>query len=58
MFNAELLTKSAKATMEIKRLRCLSLEIFKTVENLNPYYMKEIISKTTNLTHNPPGHKL
>ena len=37
--------------MEIKCLRCLALEIFKTVNNLNPYYMKEILSKTTNLTH-------
>ena len=48
---AELLKKSDKATMEIKRLRCLALEIFKTVNNLNPYYMKEIFSKTTNRTH-------
>ena len=39
--------------MEIKRLRCLALEIFKTVNNLNPYYMKEIFSKVTNLTHRP-----
>ena len=39
--------------MEIKLLRCLALEIFKTVNNLNPYYMKEIFSKTTNLTHSP-----
>ena len=39
--------------MEIKRLRCLALEIFKTVNNLNPYYMKKIFSKTTNLTHRP-----
>ena len=39
--------------MEIKRLRCLALEIFKTVNNLNPYYMKEIFSKTINLTHRP-----
>ena len=37
--------------MEIKRLRCLALEIFKTLNNLNPYYMKEMFSKTTNLTH-------
>ena len=28
---AELLRKSGKTTMEIKRLRCLALEIFKTV---------------------------
>ena len=39
--------------MEIKRLRCLALEIFKTVNNLNPYYKKEIFSKTANLTHTP-----
>ena len=42
-----------KATMEIKRLRCLALEILKSVNNLNPYYMKEIFSKTTSLTHRP-----
>ena len=39
--------------MEIKHLRCLALEIFKTVNNLNPYYMKEIFSKATSLTHRP-----
>ena len=53
----ELLKKSGKATTEIKRLRSLALEIFKTMNNLNPYYMKEILSKTTNLTHRL-GHKL
>ena len=37
--------------MEMKRLRCLALEIFKTVNNLNPYFKKKIFSKTTNLTH-------
>ena len=39
--------------MEIKRLQCLALKIFKTVYNLNLYYMKEIFSKSTNLTHRP-----
>ena len=39
--------------MEIIRLRCVALEIFKTVINPHPYYMKEILSKTTNLTHRP-----
>ena len=39
--------------MEIKRLQCLALEIFKTVNNLNPYYMNEIFSKTANLTQRP-----
>ena len=46
-------TKSGKATMEIKLLRCLALELFKTESKLNPYYMKEIFSTTTNLTHRP-----
>ena len=39
--------------MEIKCLRCLAVGIFKTVNNLIPYYMKEILSKTTNLRHRP-----
>ena len=30
-------------------------EIFKTVNDLNPYYMNEILSKTTNLTDRPLG---
>ena len=46
-------TKSGKATMEIKRLRCLALELIKTESKLNSYYMKEIFSTTTNLTHRP-----
>ena len=46
----ELLKKSEKAVMEIKHLTCLTLEIFKTVNDLNLYYMKEIFSKRTNLT--------
>ena len=50
---AEIFKKSGKATMEIKRLQCLALETFKTVNNLNPYYMNEILSKITNLTHRP-----
>ena len=39
--------------MEVKRLRTLALEILKTLNNLNPDYMKEIFFKTTNLTHRP-----
>ena len=37
-----LLRKSGKVTMEIKRLRVLPIEIFKTVNNLNPNYMNDI----------------
>ena len=48
---SELLNKSGKPSMEVKRLRTLALEIFKTFNNLNPDYMKEIFFKITNLTH-------
>ena len=30
--------------MEIMRLRVLAIEIFKTVNNLNPNYMKDIFT--------------
>ena len=49
----QLLNKSSKTSMEVKRLRNLALEIFKTLNHLNPEYMKEIFYKTTNLTHRP-----
>ena len=39
-----LLRKSGKVTMEIKRLRVLAIEIFETVNNLNPNYMKDIFT--------------
>ena len=49
----QLLNKFGKASMEIKRLRNLALEIVKTLKNLNPEYRKEIFYKTTNLTDRP-----
>ena len=39
-----LLRKSGKVTMEIKRLRVLAIEIFKTVNNINPNYRKNIFT--------------
>ena len=39
--------------MQVKRLRNLALEIFKTLNHLNPEYMKEFFYKTTNLTDRP-----
>ena len=39
--------------MEVKRHRKLELEIFKTLNHLNPEYMKEVFYKTANLTHRP-----
>ena len=41
-----ILNKSCKSTMEVKRQRTLALEVFKTLNNVNPEYMKEIFHKT------------
>ena len=35
--------KTENSTMEVQRLRTLALEIFKTLKNINPNFMKEII---------------
>ena len=48
-----LLDKSGKCTMEVKRLRTLGLEVFKTLNNLNPAFMEEIFHRTRWLTHRP-----
>ena len=39
-----LLRKSGKVTMEITRLRVLATEVFKTVNNLNQNYKKDIFT--------------
>ena len=44
-----LLRKSGKETIKIKRLRVLAIEIFKTVNNLNPNYMKDIYTPKQHL---------
>ena len=36
-----LLNEKGNSTMEIKRLRTLALEIFKTLNNLNPNFIKD-----------------
>ena len=41
--------------MEIKRLRILTLEVFKTLNNLNPSYMEELFQKTSFATNKPPN---
>ena len=41
-----------KCSMEIKRLKSLAIEIFKTKSNLNPSYMKEIFKPKSNTTTN------
>ena len=35
--------------MEVKRLRNIALETFKTLNHTNPEYMKEIFYRTKNL---------
>ena len=37
--------------MEVKRPRTLGLEIFKTLNNLNPAFMEEIFQRSKWLTH-------
>ena len=48
-----ILNKSGKSTMEVKRLRTLALEVFKTLNNMNPEYMKKIFHKAVFTTHRP-----
>ena len=46
-----ILNKSGKSTMEVKRLRTLAQEVFKTL-NMNPEYMKEIFDDSLHDTYN------
>ena len=47
----ELLRKSDRATMNVNRLRLLCIEIYKTINNLNPEFMRDLFSlrETTRL---------
>ena len=48
-----ILNKSGKSTMVVKRLRTLSLEVYKTLNNMNPEYIKRIFHKTAFTTRRP-----
>ena len=48
-----LLEKSKKTSMEIKRLRNLATEIFKTVNKLNPTFMKNLFTSKENARVRP-----
>ena len=48
---AELLEKSTSVSMETKRLCTMVYEIFKTLNNLNPVFMKDIFHYSPNVTH-------
>ena len=46
----ELLDKANSLTMNVKRLRFLCVEIYKTINNLNPSFMKHIFElRETNI---------
>ena len=47
----ELLEKSTSVSMETKRLCTIVYEIFKTLNNLNPHFMKDIFHYSPNVTH-------
>ena len=44
---------SGTSTMEIKRIKQLDIEIFKTVNNLNPDFMKNIFTSKQNTRVRP-----
>ena len=46
-----LLHKSGKSTLEVKRLRTLAIEVFKTLNNKNPSSMKEIFHWSPYVNH-------
>ena len=40
-----------KSSMKVKRLRNFALQIFRTLNQMNPEHMKENFHKTANVTH-------
>ena len=44
-----LLKKSNKCSMEVRRLRNMALEIYKSLNNLNPSFMKDLFIKRNNV---------
>ena len=55
-YNA-LLSKSKRCTMHVSRLRVLSFEIFKTLNDLNPSFMKDIFkARTSNYSMRNPNN--
>ena len=43
-----LLNKSSECTMEVRRLRVLALEVFRSVNKLNPVYLQSLFEKNVN----------
>ena len=49
---------NVESSMEIRRLRSLAIEIYKTLNNFNPQYIKSIFNKNENRTSNRLGNNL
>ena len=47
----DLVVKTLQPSMEIKRLRTLATEIFKSLNDMNPNYMEEIFYLSLHETH-------
>ena len=43
--------KPTSVSVETKRLRTMVYEIFKTLNNLNPVFMKDVLHNSPNVTH-------
>ena len=54
----EIIKKSGKVSVEVNRLRYLCIEIYKSINNINPSFMKQIfqLNKTNRIVQNQ--HKL
>lgn len=48
-----LLEKSSKDTMKLRRIKALAIEIYKTINDLNPSFMKNIFTSKTNAKVRP-----
>ena len=44
-----LIEESRKSTMQVKRLRTLKIEIFMTINNINPEFIKDVFKSKRNV---------
>ena len=54
----DLLSKGGKSTMNVRRLRTLCVEIYKTLNDLNPSFMNNILKLKINDREVPDKYKL
>ena len=51
----ELLSKSSTSSMNVKRLRALTIELYKTINKINPNFMRNLFK--LRFTNNPVREK-